>query len=68
VNLGAYCVGIAAFGVTRRCVEHGLGTRVLPDGPATRGAATPLRTEAFGGALPLVANGISADQREGHAK
>ena len=29
---------------------------VLPDGPATRGAATPLRTAAFGVALPLVAN------------
>ena len=31
------------------------GKAVLPDGPATRGAATPLRTEAFGGALLLVA-------------
>jgi hypothetical protein len=31
---------------------------VLPDGPATRGAATSLRAEAFGWALPLVANGI----------
>jgi hypothetical protein len=30
---------------------------VLPDGPATRGAATSLRAEAFGWALPLVANG-----------
>jgi hypothetical protein len=29
--------------------------RVLPDGPATRGAATSLRAEAFGWALPLVA-------------
>ena len=45
------------------------GKAVLPDGPATRGAATPLRTEAFGLALPLVANGnLVHDQREGHAK
>jgi len=31
---------------------------VLPDGPAARGAAPSLRAEAFGVALPLVANGM----------
>ena len=31
---------------------------VLPDGPITRGAATSWRAEAFGWALPLVANEI----------
>ena len=31
---------------------------VLPDGPTARGAATSLRAEAFGVALPLVANYI----------
>ena len=41
---------------------------VLPDGPATRGAATSLRAEAFGLAFPLVANEFVHDQREGHAK
>jgi len=43
------------------CDCHGVDLRtcfgaVLPDGPTARGAATPLRTEAFGLALPLVAN------------
>ena len=43
----------------------GLGTvwnvfnTVLPDEPTVRGAATSLRAEAFGVALPLVASGIS---------
>ena len=37
---------------------EGLDTHVLPDGPTTRGAATSLRAEAFGWALPLVANEI----------
>jgi len=39
-------------------VVERLDTLVLPDGPATRGAATSLRAGAFGWALPLVANYI----------
>jgi hypothetical protein len=47
---------------------EGVDRLVLPDGPATRGAATSLRAEAFGWALPLVANqNLVADQREDHA-
>jgi hypothetical protein len=46
------------------CIGHAANLRtcfvtVLPDGPAKRGAATSLRAEAFGWALPLVAREMS---------
>jgi hypothetical protein len=42
---------------------------VLPDEPTTRGAATSLRAEAFGWALPVGRErNLVADQRKAHAK
>ena len=46
---------VGAGGDSVGIVSVDLNAIVLPDGPTTRGAATSLRAEAFGWALPLVA-------------
>ena len=52
-------VGDGGWGIGDWEELRNLCKTVLPDGPATRGAATSLRAEAFGWALPLVAITLS---------